>query len=145
MPSPATVEPPTKQPLLSFFSPRSSPGADGNVFVANTGPVQAPKQPPTVIVWKIKYKHSQKESKFPLLFLMSALPPCSRSHKFIQPLAMWAKAWQAIPRVSEWVMGIIKRDYSSQGCPETKACLRAQGAFHSIQSSGHHALRASSF
>ncbi len=33
------------------------------MFFANIGPVQAPKQPPAVIVGKIKHKHSQKESK----------------------------------------------------------------------------------
>lgn len=37
--------------------PRSVPGAAGNVFVANSGPVQAPKQPSAVIVGKIKHKH----------------------------------------------------------------------------------------
>ncbi len=35
------------------------------MFVANTGPVQVPKQPSAVIVEKIKHKHSQKESRFP--------------------------------------------------------------------------------
>ncbi len=86
------------------------------MFVANTGPVQAPKQPSAVIVEKIKHKHkhSQKESRFPLPSLTSALPPCSRSLEFIQPLATQAEAWQAIPGVSDWVMGIIKRGYSLQ-------------------------------
>ncbi len=46
--------------------------------------------------------------------LTSALPPCSRPLEFIQPLATRAEAWQAIPGVSEWVMGIIKRGYSLQ-------------------------------
>ncbi len=63
---------------------------------------------------KIKHKHSQKESNFPLPSLTSALPPCSRPLEFIQPLATRAEAWQAIPGVSEWVMGIIKRGYSLQ-------------------------------
>ncbi len=71
-------------------------------------------QPSAVIVEKIKHKHSQKESNFPLLSLTSALPPCSRPLEFIQPLATRAEAWQAIPGVSEWVMGIIKRGYSPQ-------------------------------
>ncbi len=110
-PQPATPGPPTKQPLLNLFSPRSSPGAEGNVFVANTGPVQAPKQPPAVIVGKIKHKHSQKERKFPLLLLMSALPPCSRSLEFIQPLAMRA---ECLPRSVRVGYGIIKRGYSLQ-------------------------------
>ncbi len=81
------------------------------MFVA-TGSVQAPMQPSAVIVEKIK--HSQKKSSFPLPSLTSALPPCSRPLEFIQPLATRAEAWQAIPGVSEWVMGIIKRGYSLQ-------------------------------
>ncbi len=83
------------------------------MFVA-TGSVQVPMQPSAVIVEKIKHKHSQKKSSFPLPSLTSALPPCSRPLEFIQPLATWAEAWQAIPGVSEWVMGIIKRGYSLQ-------------------------------
>ncbi len=79
-----------------------------------TGSVQATMQLSAVIAEKIKHKHSQKESNFPLPSLTSALPPCSRPLEFIQPLAMRAKAWQAIPGVSEWVMGIIKRGYSLQ-------------------------------
>ncbi len=67
-----------------------------------------------VIAEKIKHKHSQKESNFLLPSLSSALPPCSRPLEFIQPLATRAEAWQAIPGVSEWVMGIIKRGYSLQ-------------------------------
>ncbi len=112
--SPATAGPPTKRPLLrNLFSPRSLPGAEGIVFVA-TGPVQAPMQPSAVTVEKIKHKHSRKESNFPLPSLTSALPPCSRPLEFIQPLATRAEAWQAIPGVSDWVMGIIKRGYSLQ-------------------------------
>ncbi len=34
--------------------------------------------------------------------------------ELIQPLATRAKAWQAIPGVSHWVLGIIKRGYSLQ-------------------------------
>ncbi len=79
-----------------------------------TGSVQATMQLSAVIAEKIKHKHSQKESNFPLPSLTSALPPCSRPLEFIQPLATWAEAWQAIPGVSEWVMGIIKRGYSLQ-------------------------------
>ncbi len=71
-------------------------------------------QPSAVIVEKIKHKHSQKESNFPLPSLTSALPPCSRPLEFIQPLATRAEAWQAIPGVSEWVMGIIKWGYALQ-------------------------------
>ncbi len=102
-----------KASLKKPLSPRSLPGAEGIVFVA-TGSVQAPMQPSAVIVEKIKHKHSQKESNFPLPSLTSALPPCSRPLEFIQPLATRAEAWQAIPGVSDWVMGIIKRGYSLQ-------------------------------
>ncbi len=90
-----------EKPLGTPFSSR----AEGIVFVA-TGSVQATMQLSAVIVEKIKHKHSQKESNFPLPSLISALPPCSRPLKFIQPLATRAEAWQAIPGVSEWVMWI---------------------------------------
>ncbi len=99
--------------MRNLFAPRFLPGAEEIVFVA-TGSVQAPMQPSAVIVEKIKHKHSQKKSSFPLPSLTSALPPCSRPLEFIKPLATRAKAWQAIPGVSEWVMGIIKRGYSLQ-------------------------------
>ncbi len=99
--------------MRNLFAPRFLPGAEEIVFVA-TGSVQAPMQPSAVIVEKIKHKHSQKKSSFPLPSLTSALPPCSRPLEFIQPLATRAEAWQAIPGVSEWVMGIIKRGYSLQ-------------------------------
>ncbi len=83
------------------------------MFVA-TGPVQVPMQPSAVTVEKIKHKHSRKESNFPLLSLTSALPPCSRPLEFIQPLATRAEAWQAVPGLSDWVLGIIKQGYSLQ-------------------------------
>ncbi len=97
----------------NLLAPRSFPGAEGIVSVA-TGSVQATMQLSAVIAEIIKHKHSQKESNFPLPSLTSALPPCSRPLEFIQPLATRAEAWQAIPGVSEWVMGIIKRGYSLQ-------------------------------
>ncbi len=99
--------------MRNLLAPRSFPGAEGIVSVA-TGSVQATMQLSAVIVEKIKHKHSQKESNFPLLSLTSALPPCSQPLEFIQPLATRAEAWQAIPGMSEWVMGIIKRGYSLQ-------------------------------
>ncbi len=95
------------RPSACQDSPRSLPGAEGIVFVA-TGPVQAPMQLSAVTVEKIKHKHSRKESNFPLPSLTSAMALCSRPLEFIQPLATWAEAWQAIPGVSDWVMGIIK-------------------------------------
>ncbi len=93
--------------MRNLLAPRSFPGAEGIVSVA-TGSVQATMQLSAVIAEKIKHKHSQKESNFPLPSLTSALPPCSRPLEFIQPLATRAEAWQAIPGVSEWVMGIIR-------------------------------------
>ncbi len=99
--------------MRNLLAPHSLPGAEGIVSVA-TGSVQATMQLSAVIVEKIKHKHSQKESNFPLPSLTSALPPCSRPLEFIQPLATRAEAWQAIPGVSEWVMGIIKQGYSLQ-------------------------------
>ncbi len=88
------------QAMRHFLPKRSSPAAT--------------MQLSAVIVEKIKHKHSQKESNFPLPSLTSALPPCSRPLEFIQPLATRAEAWQDIPRVSEWVMATIKQGYSLQ-------------------------------
>ncbi len=99
--------------MRNLLAPRSFPGAERIVSVA-TGSIQVTMQLSAVIAEKIKHKHSQKESNFPLPSLTSALPPCSRPLEFIQPLATRAEAWQAIPGVSEWVMGIIKRGYSLQ-------------------------------
>ncbi len=67
-----TAGPPTKRPLMRkpLCTPFSS-GCRGIVFVA-TGSVQAPLQPSAVIVEKIKHKHSQKKSNFPLPSLTSA-------------------------------------------------------------------------
>ncbi len=51
--------------MRNLFAPRFLPGAEEIVFVA-TGSVQAPLQPSAVIVEKIKHKHYQKKSSFPL-------------------------------------------------------------------------------
>ncbi len=99
--------------MRNLLAPHSFPGAEGIVSFA-TGSVQATMQLSAVIAEKIKHKHSQKESNFPLPSLTSALPPCRRPLEFIQPLATRAEAWQAIPGVTKWVMGIIKRGYSLQ-------------------------------
>ncbi len=93
-----------EKPLCTPFLP----GAEEIVFVA-TGSVQAPCNRPLWIVEKIKHKLIKKRAVFLFSSLTSALPPCSRPLEFIQPLATRAEAWQAIPGVSEWVMGIIKR------------------------------------
>ncbi len=86
-----------------------------------SGPIQVPKQPPAVIVGKIIHKHFQKESTIPLPSLTSALPPCSQSLEFIQPLATQAEAWKAIPEVSEWVMGDNKTRLFTPICSKTLA------------------------
>ncbi len=83
--------------MRNLLAPRSFPGAEGIVSVA-TGSVQATMQLSAVIAEKIKHKHSQKESNFPLPSLTSALPPCSRPLEFIQPLATRAEAWAGHPR-----------------------------------------------
>ncbi len=88
------------------------PGAEGIVFVA-TGSVQAPMQPSAVIVEKIKHKHSQKESNFPL---RPSRVPCLRAagHSSLSnPLPRGPRPGRP-SRVSEWVMGIIKLGYSLQ-------------------------------
>ncbi len=85
------------------------------MFIAVTEPVQVAKRPTAVIAEKIKCKHSQKESKFPLPHNTSgASPHVDKPLESIQPIFTWAEAWQAIPVVSDWVMGIIKRGYSLQ-------------------------------
>ncbi len=78
----------------------------------NTGSFHiAPTQPIAVIARKIKHKHIQKESTYPLPLIASLRPPLSGLPlKTIQPLATRAEAWQAIPGVSNWVLGVIKRD-----------------------------------
>ncbi|KAI2668545.1 Gag-Pro-Pol polyprotein [Labeo rohita] len=96
------------------------PGAEVDVFyvkpVVNTGStLLAPTQPVAVIANKIKHRHSQKESKFPLPIMTGV--SCHHDGQLpepIIPLATRAEAWQAIPGVSDWVMGIIKRGYSLQ-------------------------------
>ncbi len=84
--------------------------------VVNTGPIQiAPTQPIAVIARKIKHKHFQKESIFPLPLISSVTSPHGDPPpELIRPLATRAEAWQAIPGVSDWVLGIIKRGYSFQ-------------------------------
>ncbi len=78
--------------------------------VVNTGPVlKVPTQRAAVTARKIKHKHFQKESKFPLPLVMSVRSPHGDLPlEPIQPLATRAKDWQAIPGVSDWVLGIIK-------------------------------------
>ncbi len=84
--------------------------------VVNTGPVlKAATQTAAVIAGKIKHKHFQKESKFPLSLITSVKSPHGDpAPKLIQPLATRAEAWQAIPGVSDWVLGTIKQGYSLQ-------------------------------
>ncbi len=108
----------TPQKVLCLLVPRSVPGAAGRVFVlccehwvlsysAHTANHCYSK--------KNKDKHFQKENTFPLPLIMSLRPALGGLPlKTIQPLATRAKAWQAIPGVSDWVIGIIKRGYAHQ-------------------------------
>ncbi len=58
----------------------------------------APTQPIAVIARKIKHKHIQKESTFPLPLITSLRPPrSSLPLEAIQLLATRSEAWQAIP------------------------------------------------
>ncbi len=97
--SPAAARPPLKKPLLRLLAPRSVPSADGRVFVKNTafniGSFHiAPTQPITVIARKIKHKHIQKESTFPLPFITSLRPPLGgQPLETIQSLATRVEAW----------------------------------------------------
>ncbi|KAI2661137.1 Transposon Ty3-G Gag-Pol polyprotein [Labeo rohita] len=96
------------------------PGAEGGVFcvkaVVNTGSMcLAPIQTVAVTANKIKHKHPQKESKFPLPIIKGVSCHCDgQPPEPIIPLATRAEAWQAIPGVSDWVLGIVKRGYSLQ-------------------------------
>ncbi len=90
--------------MRNLFAPRFLPGAEEIVFVA-TGSVQAPMQPSAVIVEKIKHKHSQKKSSFPLPSLTSALPPCSRPLEFIQPLPRGPRPGRPSPECQSGLWG----------------------------------------
>ncbi len=109
--------------------------------VVNTGCFKiAPTQPIAVIARKIKHKHIQKESTFPLPLITSLRPPLgSLPLKTIQPLSTRVKIWQAIPRVSDWVLGIIKWGYTLQFA---RRPLRFGGVVStSVQHSNAHVLR----
>ncbi|KAL0172543.1 hypothetical protein M9458_032854, partial [Cirrhinus mrigala] len=116
----ALAGPPPKRPLLNLQAPRSMPGAEGGVFcvkaVVNTGSMcLAPIRTVAVTANKIKHKHPQKESKFPLPIIKGVSCHCDgQPPEPIIPLATRAEAWQAIPGVSDWVLGIVKRGYSLQ-------------------------------
>ncbi len=59
-------------------------------------------QPIAVIARKIKHKHIQKESTFPLPLITSLRPQLgSLLLETIQPLTTQAEAWQAIPGMSD--------------------------------------------
>ncbi len=92
----------------------------------------APTQPIAVISRKIKHKHIQKESTFPLPLITSLRhPQGGLPLETIQPLATRAEAWQAIPRVSNWVLGIIKQGYTLQHfTPRSKTLTIWQCGLH---------------
>ncbi len=56
-----------------------------------------------------------------LIHLFFAPQLCSSSIRWSTPLATQAEAWQAIPGVSEWVMGIIKRFIHSNSLKDPRA------------------------
>ncbi len=100
------------QKLSRLLAPRLAPGAEGNVFVVNTvvntGPVQiAPTQLIAVMVRKIKTQTFSRESAFLSLLSRASGPRQAACHSKRLTLAIRAEAWQAIPGVSDWVMGII--------------------------------------
>ncbi len=67
-------------------------------------------------------------------------PHCGSPPKLIQPLVARAEAWQAIPGVSYWVLGIIKWGYSlqfAQRLPWFSGVVST-----SVQSKSAHVLRA---
>lgn len=82
--------------------------------VVNVGPVLAPALQPSVSAEKnIKHRLCQKNCNLPLTMGIKP-PPGSLPPQNIQPIAKWAEAWQAIPRVSDWVLGLIARGYTLQ-------------------------------
>ncbi len=85
-------------------------------YVVNIGSFHiAPIQSNGVIERKIKHKHIQKESTFALPLITSLGDPLGGLPlETIQHLATHAEVWQAIPGVSNWVLGIIKRGYTLQ-------------------------------
>ncbi len=99
-----------KQPLMCLLPPHFALGAEESVFFIPHGPGCLTAE----IVEKIKRIHFQKESKSLFLPTISILLLCSQSLEPFQPLATRAKAWQAIPGVSEWVMATIRRGYTLQ-------------------------------
>ncbi len=133
-----------KRPLSRLQAPRLAPGADGNMFVVNTvvntGPVQiAPTHLIAVMARKIKQTFSKREH-IPLPLITSFRSPLGGLPlETIQPLATRAEAWQAIPGVSDWVMGIIKLGYSlhfAQRSPRFSGVVPT-----SVQSKDSHVLR----
>ena len=63
----------------------------------------------------IKHKLCQKKSKLPLPLFLGVKPPRGGvSPLYTQTLATRAKAWRAIPGVSDWVLEIISQGYSLQ-------------------------------
>ncbi len=99
-PQPAKTAPPATQPEPKpaprdrSHSARCRSPPKGNVFIAVTGPIQAPKQLAAAIADIIKHKHSQKESRFPLPHNTSG--PSLHGDKLleaIQPLVTRAEAW----------------------------------------------------
>ncbi len=101
----------------------------------------APTQPIAVIARKIKHKHIQKESTFPLpLFTNLRCLLGGLLLETIQPLATWAESWQAIPGMSNWVLGILKQGYTLN---LARSPLQFCGVVStSIQRSNAHVLRA---
>ncbi|MGL5400902.1 MAG: reverse transcriptase domain-containing protein, partial [Plesiomonas shigelloides] len=111
--------------------------------------VVASTQSDVVIAKTIKISHFLKESKFPLPHLSEFRPLISGLQSdTIQPLVTRAEAWQAIPGVSKWVLGIIKYSYSlqfalkqilTQICPEDWFfSLDLKDAYFHIQIAPHH-------
>ncbi len=84
------------------------------MFMDPHGPTIAHRCPTTLIADKIKRIHFQKESKNIFLTIISVLPLCNKSAQPFQTHATWAKAWQAIPGVSTWLMTTVRRSYTLQ-------------------------------
>lgn len=107
---------PSKRALFDAQTPRSILGDGKTLFlcpVVNVGPILVPAQQPAVIAQKIKHKLLQKKSNLPPVIGIKP-PPGGLRPQNIQPLATRAKPRQAIPGVSDWVLGIIAQGYTLQ-------------------------------
>ncbi len=95
--------------------------------------------PPTAIGWKARASHPSKPCRATSALAGRAYSAagqvdlCSQSAQPFQPLATRAKALQAIPVLSTWVMTTVRRGYTLQFAPAV--CSPPQCATRTLRSS----------